>query len=723
MRVREPEPAERPGQLERALGIVLVAPLERRPQVVVVELEARRPLLFRLEPMRVRVLGELREVVGVTAVPLVAFELLARELADRLEQQEAVVADRLQQTEVDERRERVEVGVADVLRGFEREAAGEDGEAGEQLLRLLREQVVAPLDRRAERPLAFRRVARAAGEQRQRALQAREQRLRREQLRPRGGELQRERQTVEPPADRIHRRVRLERAADRAGSFDEERHRLVRRERVERILALAREAQRRAARDEDAELARRGEQRGESLGGGEQVLEVVEREQQPLAAQVLDQVLARADGLRDLRQHELRVGYACQRHPVDGVELLPDELGRDLEREPRLPGAAGARDRDEALPVLEHPDELVQLALAAEQRARRDRQVRRVERAQRRELALAELVELLRAPEVLEAVQAEVGQRNAVDERARSLRDDDLAAVRGAHHPRRAVDVDADVALVGDDRLTRVDPDPHLHRTVAERLLRFSRGRDGVSRADERDEERVALRVDLDPFVTTEHVAQGSPVLGKQRHVARPVLVQQPRRALDVGEEERDRSSRELGHRRVKAYGSNSEGSRAAGCPRILPRSVRPVARAVRAEPQRRPGRVERGDDVVALRVRRGHAAEVGRQRRLRRVLRDEVGHDRVVLCLAASKTVSSTALSPSSSRTDWITPATPSGASRTSNASVAVEVWMPSFTGVPLGADPVEADRREAARVPERRGVVHRREELALGHRLDRQR
>ena len=151
-------------------------------------------------------------------------------------------------------------------------------------------------------------------------------------------------------------------------------------------------------------------------------------------------------------------------------------------------------------------------------------------------------------------MQAEVGQRNAVDERARSLRDDHLAAVRGAHHPRRAVDVDADVALVGDDRLTRVDPDPHLHRTVAERLLSFSRGRNGVGCASERNEQRVALRVDLDPFVTTEHVAQGAPVIGKQRHVARPVLVQQARRALDVGEEERDRPSRELGHRRVGAH-------------------------------------------------------------------------------------------------------------------------------------------------------------------------
>ena len=64
------------------------------------------------------------------------------------------------------------------------------------------------------------------------------------------------------------------------------------------------------------------------------MLQVVEHEQQPLASQILDQVATRADDLRDA--HELRVGHACERHPVDGVETLPDELGCDLEREPRL---------------------------------------------------------------------------------------------------------------------------------------------------------------------------------------------------------------------------------------------------------------------------------------------------------------------------------------------------------------------------------------------------
>jgi hypothetical protein len=115
--------------------------------------------------------------------------------------------------------------------------------------------------------------------QRQRALETPKQRLGRQQLRPRGSELEREGQSVEPAANRLHRRVRRERATDPACAFHEERHGLLRRERVERILAFPGETQRRAARDEDTEIVRRGEQRRKPSRGGEQVLEVVEHEQ------------------------------------------------------------------------------------------------------------------------------------------------------------------------------------------------------------------------------------------------------------------------------------------------------------------------------------------------------------------------------------------------------------------------------------------------------------
>ena len=63
---------------------------------------------------------------------------------------------------LDERLERVEVGLAHLLGRLERAAAGEDGEAGEEALLFWREQVVRPVDRRAQGALALGEVARAA---------------------------------------------------------------------------------------------------------------------------------------------------------------------------------------------------------------------------------------------------------------------------------------------------------------------------------------------------------------------------------------------------------------------------------------------------------------------------------------------------------------------------------------------------------------------------------
>ena len=74
----------------------------------------------------------------------------------------------------------------------------------------------------------------------------------------------------------------------------------------------------------------------------------------------------------------------------------------------------------------------------------------------------------------------------------------------GGGDARRAVDVDPDVALLGHDRLARVEPHAHADRPAAERRLPVGGGRDRVGGARERDEERVALRVHLDAAVPRE---------------------------------------------------------------------------------------------------------------------------------------------------------------------------------------------------------------------------
>ena len=58
----------------------------------------------------------------------------------------------------------------------------------------------------------------------------------------------------------------------------------------------------------------------------------------------------------------------------------------------------------------------------------------------------------------------------------------------------------------------------------------------------EGDEERVALRVHLDAVVSREGLADHPPMLGEEIGVGGPVLLEEPRRPFDVGEEERDRA-------------------------------------------------------------------------------------------------------------------------------------------------------------------------------------
>jgi hypothetical protein len=86
-----------------------------------------------------------------------------------------------------------------------------------------------------------------------------------------------------------------------------------------------------------------------------------------------------------------------------------------------------------------------------------------------------------------------------------------------------------------------VQSDPHADRACRERLLRGSSRREPIPRRPECDEEGIALRVDLDPAVARERLAEDAAVLLEEIAVRRGTeLVQQLRRALDVGEEKRD---------------------------------------------------------------------------------------------------------------------------------------------------------------------------------------
>ena len=283
---------------------------------------------------------------------------------------------------------------------------------------------VAPVDRRAEGPLTLGEVDRSLHLERE-PLPERAQDLRRRKDGEAGrDELDRERQAVESAADLVdgRERVVLQQDAARRGKLDEERGRVLDRERLEREHVLGREAERRAARREDLQVGRLIEQLGDWSGGCREVLEVVEEEQRAGPVQAVRNAtraslapgLAHADRSRDRARHEVGVG---DRRKADEVHGSLDRRSRsDLECEAALPGAARAGDGDEArrrsarrlstrASGVGTPDESVM----------ERRKARRGERLQRREvlaeLGRDELEELCCGGNVLQSVVSERPER------------------------------------------------------------------------------------------------------------------------------------------------------------------------------------------------------------------------------------------------------------------------------------------------------------------------
>ncbi len=112
------------------------------------------------------------------------------------------------------------------------------------------------------------------------------------------------------------------------------------------------------------------------------------------------------------------------------------------------------------------------------------------------------------------------------------------------------------VATVDRCSLACVDPHPHLHfglvrpGVARQRPLRLDGSEHGLVCTPERVEERVPLRVELVPAVLRERQADEPLVLGEYLRVAATELPDQPRRPLDVREEERHRAAREIRHRK-----------------------------------------------------------------------------------------------------------------------------------------------------------------------------
>jgi hypothetical protein len=210
-----------------------------------------------------------------------------------------------------------------------------------------------------------------------------------------------------------------------------------------------------------------------------------------------------------------------ERDPGQAVRERIGGLRGRLERQARLAGSARARERDEPdILSLEELDDLANLAFASEERRRGDGQPRAVEALQRRELLATELPESLRRQEVLQAMFSQLAEVAGADERLRRIRADDLSAVRDGRDARGAVDVHADVSLVGEVGSAGVHAHAHADRSGGERGLRRSRCLQGGRRRVEGEEKGVALRVHFHATTLRAGVTDPLTVLVQGRRVA-----------------------------------------------------------------------------------------------------------------------------------------------------------------------------------------------------------
>src|ERR671919_797179 len=225
------------------------------------------------------------------------------------------------------------------------------------------------------------------------------------------------------------------------------------------IALLGLDVKRLTARDQHLRVGRGGEQRRDSRRCLDDLLEVVQEDKQPLAPHVLAQAVVGSDRRSDRMLDQSGIAERLQRNPEDAIGKLLDRLCRELKCQARLSAAAGPSQRQQAMRANELPG-FLELALPAHERSRLYRQVGAIEGPQRRELVVPELVQTLRRAQVLEAVLPQVTElRAGVEQARRRLGQKDLAAVAGAHDPRRPMYVDADVSLLSHDGLAGVEAD------------------------------------------------------------------------------------------------------------------------------------------------------------------------------------------------------------------------------------------------------------------------
>src|SRR5205085_2683618 len=224
-----PELPQRPGQAEGELRLLPFArPSQRLTEVVVVLRQPHRGHALLAPPeTRFLHLGEQNTVLRVPASNrfrlACGLEGLGAELADDVEHPKARTGRRLpdgDEAVIDQARQAHEHAAVrdDELRRFARPTSREHGELTKGALIVTRQKVIAPRNHIADAPLAFGGVPRTARENVQGVLERLTKAGEREMTDPGRGQLDRERDAVEPPSDLRDVALRVGAAAGEAGA-------------------------------------------------------------------------------------------------------------------------------------------------------------------------------------------------------------------------------------------------------------------------------------------------------------------------------------------------------------------------------------------------------------------------------------------------------------------------------------------------------------------------
>ena len=291
----------------------------------------------------------------------------------------------------------------------------------------------------------------------------------------------------------------------------------------------------------------RPEQRRERRCSIDHLLEVVEQQQQPTLTDVRGKFILGAERMRDRLDDKRRSAQCRQPDPEDAGLVVRDERPCRLQRQARLTRPTGTGQRHQASATLDPGEQLSQLAVPTDERARRPRQVRVGNRLERRKPLLAELEDRDRLGNVLEPMLAQIEQPVGSNEGRRHRRQDHLPPMRRSCDPCRAVHLKPHIARLTESHLARVHTHPDSQPERRQRHLCLTRRRQRIGGSGKCDEKRVPSRVHLDaPMRRPRHPRH--PMVPRQQFPIglRPELVQQSRRALDIGEQERHRPSREV---------------------------------------------------------------------------------------------------------------------------------------------------------------------------------